>query len=370
MRTSGNSKELGLYIHIPFCRKKCGYCSFYVVPDKPTHQESYLRALKLEWECIKPLLHDRKLVSIYFGGGTPSLMGAQAIESILDWISPPSEDIEITLEANPEDELSQYLSTRVNRISLGVQSLDDQLLKLLTRSHTRARVFTVVEELYSGGMKNLSIDLMYELPHQTPMTWMQTLNGVSQLPINHVSLYNLTFEPHTSFFKKRHQLQMAVPSDEVNLALYRTAIKAFSANGLEQYEISAFAKPGYVSRHNTGYWMGRPFIGLGPSAFSYWEGKRYRNAAHLGKYVRALDEGRSPVDFEEALDFNARHRELFVIRLRLNEGVRLEEFHLDSETLEQLDAFIGNGLIVKVDGRVFLSQAGREVYDAVATQLI
>ncbi|MES2344879.1 MAG: radical SAM family heme chaperone HemW, partial [Chlamydiota bacterium] len=207
--------EISLYIHIPFCTKKCPYCHFYVLPDKDPFKQQLLTALELEWRAINPKLEGKNVVSIYFGGGTPSLMGSSGIGKILEWLS-HSEDAEITLEANPENislKLMQEMrSIGINRVSIGVQTLDNALLKRLGRTHTAQDAMRAIEMTAEAGIENISIDLMYELPEQTVSSWEKTLHQLQPLPISHLSLYNLTFEPHTVFYKKQKELIPLLPS--------------------------------------------------------------------------------------------------------------------------------------------------------------
>lgn len=372
-----------LYIHIPFCTKKCDYCHFYVIPDKESHQNRLLEALQWEWEQYLPILQGKTLSTIYFGGGTPSLFGPERLDQILQLIgnSPIqlSKEIEITLEANPEritlPLMREYAKAGVNRVSMGVQTLDADLLHLLGRLHrpetAKQAIYTVVE----AGISNLSIDLMYDLPKQTLQHWEQTLDQIKELPITHLSLYNLTIEPHTVFFKKQAQLNPLLPDAEASLRMYEMAIERLEEMGLMAYEISAFAQPGYYSRHNTGYWTGRSFLGLGPSAFSFWEGRRFRNVANLNQYYEALKQGRSPIDFEEKLTAEASRRELFVIRLRLRCGISLNEFEksygpLEAETRDKIKQLLDDGLLSVHGDRLSLTRQGMLYYDSIAAELI
>jgi len=216
---------------------------------------------------------------------------------------------------------------------------------------------------------------MYDLPKQTLEHWEATLAEVQRLPIQHLSLYNLTIEPHTLFFKKQAELRPCLPDEEASLSMYLMAVEKLEAVGLKQYEISAFAKNGAESRHNTGYWLGRPFLGLGPSAYSYWEGKRFRNIAHLSRYSQLLQNGQFPVDFEEKLDPEAHRRELFVIQLRMRQGVSLEAFNqehgsLDSEAATTLRRLIEEGFLWEHEGKILLTRRGILFYDSLASDLI
>lgn len=381
--------DVSLYFHIPFCTRKCAYCHFYVLPDKEPLKQKLLRSLQQEWQLRLPLLQNREgevkkqIVSIYFGGGTPALFGPQAIQTLLDTIraSPISiaDSCEITLEANPENitavRIREYADTGINRISIGLQTLDEALLPRLNRTHTAQEGIEAVIQTASSGISNISIDLMYELPEQNLASWIQTLKQACTLPITHISLYNLTIEPVTTFFKQRHTLQPLLPTQEVSAAMYKTAIEILGAHGFPQYEISAFAKQNYFSRHNTGYWTGRPFLGFGPSAFSYWEGKRFRNVPHLDKYAEALAQGKMVLDSEEELEKPAQQRELLAIHLRLLEGVNLHLFQqkngaLEKSTWNTIDALKNQDLLRQDQEKLSLTEKGRMFYDSVATELI
>lgn len=352
--------EFSLYFHVPFCKRKCDYCHFYVIPDQERFQSLYMDALKREWSLRSPLLpKDEKLVSIYFGGGTPSLLGSDKIDTILSWIS-PSDNVEITLEANPE---SIGVFKGINRVSLGVQSFDDSLLTMLTRTHKASKAEDAVKEL-AHNIKNISIDLMYDLPGQTLLTWEKTLDRALRLPIQHLSFYNLTIEPHTPFYKKRKILTPQLPDGETSLKMLEMGIEKLTSVGLKRYEISAFAKKGYQSQHNSGYWKARPFLGFGPSAFSYWEGIRWRNAPHLHRYAKALKEGRDPIDFSEKLPFLESLKEKLAIRLRLLEGVPKWPPELkDIQNFLKMEGFLDSSCLK-------LSNKGLLFHDSVAEIII
>lgn len=365
----GSPGDFSLYFHIPFCTRKCDYCHFYVIPDKDPYKILLMEGFAREWSRLKSLTTGRTLKSIYFGGGTPSLMGAHHISEILSWVTPSSE-IEITLETNPEnmtvETMRDYASAGINRVSIGIQTLDNALLKKLGRLHDANRAIDAVEATFAAGINNISVDLMYDLPGQELVHWENTLNRVCLLPITHLSLYNLTIEPHTVFFKKRVELEKILPDENVSLQMYEMAVEKLEKAVLKQYEISAFAREGFHSRHNVGYWTGRPFLGLGPSAFSYWDNKRYRNIANLNKYHQL----ENSVDFEERLDDAAKVRELLAIRLRLMEGVDLREWKLDHETMKVLEDLVRQGLLESVNDRLRMTRRGILFYDTIATEIV
>jgi oxygen-independent coproporphyrinogen-3 oxidase len=245
MLTIGNptSSEISLYFHIPFCTKKCNYCHFYVLPDQEPLKNQLLIALKLEWKRMLPLLINKCIISIYFGGGTPSLFSPDRIQAVLETIH---QDLpfdysttEITLEVNPENGyfslMRAYAQAGINRVSIGIQTLDQELLHLLGRLHSPSLAKRSVLETYEAGITNLSIDLMYDLPRQSLKHWETTLQEIGTLPLSHLSLYNLTIEPFTVFFKKQNFVRPLLPDEETSLAMYNAAIEYLTSFGLEQY---------------------------------------------------------------------------------------------------------------------------------------
>ena len=349
-------EEFSLYFHVPFCRHKCPYCHFYVLPNEPAMHALLHEGLMLELEKQKPLFENKKIVSVYIGGGTPVLFN-------LDWIPIHGE---VTVEANPEEvtyELMSHLkSIGVNRISIGVQSLDDSSLITLGRNHSSNRALEAIETTYRAGIHNISIDLMYDLPNQTVASFERTLKRLKELPITHLSLYNLTIEPHTGFYKQRNSLKL--PSSEESLAMHEMAMELIPLN---RYEISAFGLP---SIHNSGYWTGRPFLGFGPSAFSYLEGRRFRNSCNLRSYVSNLKGGTPWIDFEETLDKEASLRERLAIHLRLIEGVHLSSFDpLPPSVIKDINDLVSEGYL-KEDSSLKLTERGLLFYDEVASRLI
>ncbi len=374
--------DVSLYFHIPFCSRKCPYCHFFVVPDHDQFKTPFLLALKQEWALRHVHLKGKRVVSIYFGGGTPTKLAPWIISELLDQIARTCDlasDCEITLEANPEDitldKMRLYKAAGINRLSIGVQSLVDEELQILSRQHTAEEAIRAIHASHQAGLDNLSIDLMYELPTQRLASWEKSLTFLSSLPITHLSLYNLTIEPHTGFFKRRHQLEKTLPPDEEKLAMLHAAVTCLEAIGLERYEISAFSRPGRHSRHNCGYWLGRPFLGLGPSAFSYWDKKRFSNHAHLHQYQEILSRGDLPLGFEENLPFPKNLQELFAIHIRLCEGVDLELFEqrhgiVPSEILTSLKTLQQKKWVEEQSGMWKLTELGRLFYDSVATELI
>jgi oxygen-independent coproporphyrinogen-3 oxidase len=254
-------------------------------------------------------------------------------------------------------------------VSFGVQSLDDRSLDVLGRSHTAAQAKLAIACAASAGIPNISIDLMYDLPDQTESSWRYTLAQIEELPIQHLSLYNLTIEPHTSFYRRKSQLTL--PQPEMSLKLLSRAIETLERLGFDRYEISAFARPGFASRHNMGYWTFRPFLGFGPSAFSYWNGERFQNTPNLQRYVKALKENSSPIHFRETLPYPNNLCEQLAVGLRLKNGCQVP-FNIPQETKEVLERLQRAGLILIVEKgqRIQLTEQGKLFYDSVAEEIV
>lgn len=364
-------EKIGVYVHIPFCTKKCDYCHFYVIPEKESWKERLTDCLLAhwnEWQQKKPC----KIRTLYFGGGTPALMGKRLPKLTEAFLPLMDEGAEITLEANPEnltdEDLQIFKAAGFNRLSLGVQTLDETLLPILGRTHTATTAARAVERA-AKFFDNISIDLMYDLPNQSLGSWKKTLDSAALLPITHLSLYNLTIEPHTSFYKRRHQLSLPAPS--ISAEMYEVAVETLEKHGLKQYEISAFSREGFQAQHNLGYWQGVPFLGLGPSAYSYLDGSRFRCHAHFNRYCSAIEEGLSPLDFEEKLDVDAAAREQLVIALRVLEGVKIEEMAtLTEDTQNEIKKLMEQGLLLIEKDHLKMTQQGIRFYDTIAEMLI
>lgn len=357
---TGNS----LYIHVPFCTHKCGYCHFYVIPPKASHVELYQTVLLKEWEQKREWFQS-PLVSVYFGGGTPALLPPSFFSTLLNRLSLTT-DAEITLEANPETLTKKkslaFKQAGINRLSIGVQAFQNSHLKRLERTHDVSRAKQCFTEAFDSGIENLSLDLMYDLPHQTLEEWEESLQQALCLPIKHLALYNLTIEPHTGFYKKQETLKASLPSEQLSLEMLQRAIEMCTEKGFERYELAAFSKPQYESRHNIGYWTGRPFLGLGPSAFSYWNGKRFRNQLHFHRWIRGVN-GELPMeDFEESLSLQEKKKELFALQLRLIKFI--------TETDLNVHSLVEAGWLMQ-EGRGYrLTERGKLFHDTVAEEIM
>lgn len=322
----------GLYIHIPFCAKRCIYCDFYSNTDLQ-RRDSYVSALIREMELRSV---DDRIRTIYFGGGTPSLLTAAQFQRLFDAINKNfnTNSIEITLEANPDDLTPAYLASLrllpFNRISIGVQSFDDDDLNFLKRRHSAQDAINAVNRCRDAGLTNISIDLIYGLPGQTPKRWLRNLEQAVALDVPHLSAYNLSYEEGTALYLMKEQGGLQVIDDEANETLYNMLRDELTKAGYIHYEISNFAKPapehpqGLVSQHNTSYWNGTHYIGLGASAHSYNGLTRSWNVASLDDYIQSLENDRLPAEIEH-LDERMRYNDLIITRLRTIQGVSVSE---------------------------------------------
>lgn len=352
------------------------------MPISSILKKRYLTALELEWEQKKPLLKNKAIYSIYFGGGTPSLLELSELEKILtgvhdNEILQPLKTLnscEITLEVNPEKVtralLVSWKKLGINRLSFGVQSLHDPTLKMLGRKHSAKKSLQAIEEAHLTGFKNISIDLIYDVPKQTLSSFETTLSQAILLPITHVSLYNLTIEPNTLFFQNREKLSSLMPKPQKSLEMLNRACEVLESGSFMRYEISAFAKKGFEAKHNSVYWEGGEFLGLGPAAFSYFEGRRFQNTPNINHYFQLLQEGKSPIEFEEKLAYPENVKELLVINLRMLKGANLAKFNLPKESLAKIEELIQKGFLEKKNENLKLTPKGLLFYDLVATELI
>lgn len=339
--------------------------------------DSYTQALITEISVKKNYLSTfSSICSIYLGGGTPSQLPIEHLRRIFEALRvlPISDDAEVTIEINPEDasyqRFQQYKRLGINRASIGVQSLHKLLLRQIGRNHHPQKATEAIELLIDSGIKNISIDLMYDLPSQTKEDFFCSIDLSTSLPITHLSLYNMTIEPKTAFGRKKTEIEKLLPSEEDSYKMLQYACTALQTSGLERYEISAFAKSGYESLHNTRYWQAQPFIGLGPSAFSYFEGARFQNHLNLRRYIEEVNQHLDPIGFYEKLPKEKREREKLAIALRVKKGVQLKDYLIDEETKSAISSLLGNGFLSLSEGRLFLSEKGFDFYDHVASSIV
>lgn len=328
-----------LYVHIPFCRRKCRYCAFFSRPlpegggkgaDGPLAR--YLAALGEELSQWGERLGEREVESVFFGGGTPSLLEPEVLAAVLERVRRTfalRPDAEISMEANPdslhtEEKARGFLDAGINRISLGVQSFDDGRLHTLGRVHRVEEARAAFRAIRKAGCGNLSLDLMWGLPGQTLEDWQAEVREALSLEPDHLSAYGLTLEEGTPLAEDVEKGLLDLPSEETQCAMYLEGIRLFEEAGLSQYEISNFARPGFRCRHNLGYWEGRDYLGLGPAAASTLNGERWTNPEGEA-WFEQVREGR-PCAEREALDTSTRALELMMLRLRTVKGLALDDY--------------------------------------------
>ena len=286
----------GIYIHIPFCAKKCFYCDFFMSLSLK-YKDDYLKALKQELKLRKNYLQNQSVETIYFGGGTPSLLNEKELNALFEEIYKDfnvSENPEITLEANPDDLSTEYLKnlrkTPVNRLSIGIQSFFDDDLKMMNRRHSAKESLFAVKEAQNVGFENISGDLIYGLPEMTTKKWEYNLQEFFKLKIPHLSAYHLTYEPNTVFFKYLKTKRIYEIPETESLKQFELLKQLAKAHNFIHYETSNFAKDGFFSKHNTGYWQQKHYLGIGASAHSYDGNSRQFNIKNLKEYITRVGE--------------------------------------------------------------------------------
>ena len=325
-------RPLGLYIHIPFCKSKCVYCDFYSLANREDAVKRYVKALKAHLGETAPLAEHHRVDTVYFGGGTPSLLGHRYLLDILDDIRSKyhlEKDAEITLEANPESaqswrELRKLRKGGFNRLSLGVQSADDATLKAIGRIHTFAQAEAAVTAARKAGFRNLSLDLIYGLPGQTMDSWRSTLERCAALQPEHLSCYGLKVEEGTPLWKR--QKEFTLPDDDLQADMYLWMVERLEELGYHQYEISNFAREGFASRHNTKYWALSEYAGFGPGAHSDFGETRYAYGRDLDGYITGVLDGTLQVEQSEHLPLRERDTEYIMLSLRMVSGINRHTF--------------------------------------------
>lgn len=323
--------DLGLYIHIPFCRSRCAYCGFYSIGMMP--EDRFVDALIKEMEMRAPSYRDRICDTLYLGGGTPSSLSEEQLRRIMEGVRKNfhmADDTEITMEMNPCDMTESYLKNAkalgINRVSVGVQSHDDRLLKAIGRIHRAKEAEDAVKRAYRIGLKNISIDLMYELPDQSVEDFRKSLLWAVHLPINHISVYSLILEEGTRFKQLADRGILSRPTEEESWAMYQDMCRILPQYGLERYEISSFARKGYRSRHNGKYWALDDYLGMGPAAASRIGHKRFEVTTGVRMYEKELLSGNLPPEEVEELSMKDEMEEYCFLHLRRKEGIPLEDF--------------------------------------------
>ena len=362
----------GLYIHVPFCKSRCPYCDFAFDVGKTHLAERYTDAVIREFRTRLPGMVGRTVFdTVYFGGGTPSEAPPETLRRILDAarsLSRVAPDAEITAEANPEDHLRfpEMAAIGINRLSLGVQALDNPTLRALGRRHTVADAATAAGAARRAGFRNINVDLMFSAPRQTSDDWGQTLDRAIDLGPEHVSVYGLTIESGTAFDRRKNENRLPLPHEDAQAGMYETAQEKLFGAGYVQYEVSNFAQPGFACRHNIACWERRAYLGVGLSAHSFFNDRRTWNIRPLMAYIGSVESSGAAVEGEERISSGDRRLEQVMLGLRRTTGI--PESLLDAAG--RSIARIPDHLLERREGRVRLTRRGLLMADLVSAELV
>ena len=357
-----------IYIHIPFCNKKCSYCDFYILTNMKNQYEKYTEYLIKEISMYdKYILYD----SIYFGGGTPSVLSVEQIGKILNTLK-FTEKTEITLELNPTNmdytKLCQLHSLGINRLSIGMQSFNDRILQLMNREHTAKDNIDTFMQARKAGFTNISIDLIFAVPGQSMLDLEYDISMIKKLNPNHISIYSLIWEEKSRFSKLLREHKLEKLDEDMEANMYEYVMNSLEKLGYEHYEISSFCKKKLYGRHNMKYWENKEYIGVGISASSYLQGKRYEKVRKLLTYYREIDEGKLPINqrtLEKVNEKDKKELEYILGLRKLQTGAKFFK-----EDKRKIDSLIERGLITHKDNRIYLTKKGIMLADSVILELI
>lgn len=371
--------DLGIYIHIPFCKQACYYCDFHFSTSVKKKGE-LVNMLCKELEMRKDEMPGAVVQTIYFGGGTPSLLSSKELDQIFDALSTNytvAENAEISLEANPDDlsreKLELLKASKINRLSIGVQSFFEEDLKLMNRAHNASEALGSIQ-MAKEYFDNISIDLIYGIPDMSEKRWKRNIEIALELGLPHFSCYALTVEPNTALKKFIDKGIIKPVDDELAKAHFEILILTLKKAGFVHYEFSNFGKPGYFSQNNTAYWTGKPYLGIGPSAHSYDGETRKWNIKNNTLYIKSLQKGSIPAE-EEKLSLKDKYNEYVMTRLRTKWGVSFEEVReifgtiFQEYLLEQANPHLEDGMLIHENGRLHVCEKGKFLGDGIAADL-
>ncbi|MGF7137930.1 radical SAM family heme chaperone HemW [Roseimarinus sediminis] len=371
----------GIYFHIPFCKVKCSYCDFYKTTDT-SRIEELLSALKHELWLQRNYLSDTSIETIYFGGGTPSLLNSQQITMLIDCckgLFDVSNDAEITLEANPDDLSEKYLNdlyrSPVNRLSIGIQSFFQSDLKLMKRRHNPTQALNAVKNAHKAGFTNISVDLIYGVPGMSFEQWRENLQQVFQLGVKHLSAYHLTYHKGTQLYDDLHRGKLNEVDEQESVIQFEELVNQAEKNDFIHYEISNFAQEGCYAKHNSSYWNQTEYLGIGPSAHSYNKTTRQWNVASLNHYMLAIKHGKVPFE-SEALGINERFNDYIITALRTMWGIDLDfvtqEFgeKLAAQLQKTAAKYSDTGKLLIDKKHIKLAYSGKLISDSIMSDLM
>ena len=375
-------KESALYVHIPFCDHKCIYCDFYSIITSDNIRP-FLDSIKKEIKFYSDLYsEDRKYTSVFFGGGTPSLMEPEYLAEILDCLKTNfsvGSDAEVTMETNPgtvdKNKLKAFRENGINRISIGIQSFDEQELKFLTRIHDKKTAIETVNNAKEIGFDNISIDLIFNLPGQTKTKWKENLEIALSLPIRHLSAYSLILERGTILNKMVLDKKVIMQDEDYDADLYEMTIDFMEGNGFFQYEVSNFTKAGYQCRHNYAYWRYRDYLSFGTSAHSFVNGKRWWNFSSLKKYISEIEKNGFAVAGSEEISEEQKFNEFVMLALR-SSGLEFKEFrnrfgeNWINEKYDYFRTLMDKNLVLLNDQQISLTKKGYAICDEILKEIL
>ena len=374
---------LGLYIHIPFCVSKCKYCDFNSFKIDLNEKIKYLNNLVKEMKLYKQEIQNREIDSIFIGGGTPSILNSKEIEILFEKIKENfniKSDAEITMECNPGtltiDKLKTMKKVGINRLSIGLQAVQNHHLKYIGRIHTFEEFEKNYYDAKNVGFTNINIDLMYALPNQSKEDWIESLEKVVKLNPTHISAYSLILEEDTELFKMYERGEFKLLDEDTDIQMYEYTINYLKSNGYNQYEISNYAKENFECKHNILYWKCEEYVGLGVSASGYLNEIRYNIVCELERYEEIILDGKKSIVWEENVSIKDKIEESIFLGLRMNEGVRIDDFKekydfdFNKEYKNEIEKLSKLKLIEINGGKMRLTQKGKEISNSVFVEFI
>ncbi|HQO95442.1 MAG TPA: radical SAM family heme chaperone HemW [Sedimentibacter sp.] len=373
-------KKLGIYIHIPFCVKKCGYCDFYSVKWDEESENKYIHSAINEIKSYNELSSKYVVDSIYIGGGTPSIINPKNLEKIISTIRclfTVEENSEISMEANPNslwENIKTYGEIGINRLSIGIQSLNDNILKRIGRIHNSKEALQAIDRAISFGFENINADVMFNIPGQTVDDINDTISKLVTKQIRHISFYSLKLEEGTPMYLLKKNKKIVMPEEDLEREMYYAGRNIMEKHGLMQYEISNFSVKGYECRHNLKYWKQEEYIGIGPSAHSFLGNVRFSNPSDLTEYITSGENGVFERNTLEEMDENDIKFEYIMLRLRLTEGLKFADFKnkfsIDFKEAykEQIKHLTENNLIESDGDAIRLTKRGMDLSNYVFSQ--
>lgn len=374
---------LGLYIHIPFCVKKCKYCDFNSFKLNVDEKRKYLDSLKREMELYKENFEDKSIDSVFVGGGTPSILNEEEIKILFQNIKNNfqiKDSAEITMECNPGTLTLNKLKTMkecgVNRLSIGLQAVQNNHLEYIGRVHTYEEFEKNYYQAKEVGFENINVDLMYALPNQSKEDWMESLEKVAKLNPTHISAYSLILEENTELFNMYERHEFELLDEDTDIEMYEYTISYLKSNGYNQYEISNYAKKGFECKHNILYWKCENYVGIGVSASGFLNETRYNNLCELDEYEEIIHSGKKPIEWEEKLSIKDEIEESIFLGLRMNEGIKFKDFYekynfnFEEEYKNEIDKLKKMKLIETKDEGMKLTQKGREISNSVFVEFM